>query len=301
MAVSHEWWTSANPNQDPLCDGVSVEVSYEGKTITVPVKDMCPSCKADHLDLSQTAFEKLAPLEKGLVEGITWKSVTEDGSAVEPPVSPLPSDEGATAPLATGSAFPSRYAAPYVETWNSPSVLEEARAAGLRYATLAFFLDGGGCKATMNGTVPVTDEGWLAAVQGLRGSGGEVIASFGGASGTELALGCDSAEALKEQYRSVVDAYGLSRVDFDIEGSALADTEANTRRNQALAALQKDVEAAGGHLDVQFTLPSGTDGLQADGVAMLQDAEKAGLRVSLVNIMTMDYGSAVDDMGQAEP
>ncbi|WP_229870004.1 polysaccharide lyase family 7 protein [Streptomyces flaveolus] len=195
--------------------------------------------------------------------------------------------------------FPSRYAAPYVETWNSPSVLEDAQAAGLRYATLAFFLDGGGCKATMNGNQPISDENWLAAVQKLRTAGGDVIASFGGASGSELALGCDSAEALKEQYRSVVDAYGLSRVDFDIEGSALADTAANTRRNQALAALQKDVEAAGGHLDVQFTLPSGTDGLQADGVAMLQDAEKAGLRVSLVNIMTMDYGSAVDDMGQA--
>ncbi|GHI33407.1 hypothetical protein Sdagh_51370 [Streptomyces daghestanicus] len=49
---------------------------------------------------------------------------------------------------------------------------------------------------------------------------------------------------------------------------------------------------------MQFTLPSGVDGLQADGVAMLQDAAESGLRVSLVNIMTMDYGSAVADMGQ---
>ncbi|WP_320779631.1 cysteine/serine endopeptidase inhibitor, partial [Streptomyces sp. CRN 30] len=71
VAVSHEWWTSADPNQDRLCDGVSVQVSYEGKTITVPVKDMCPSCDSGHLDLSQTAFEQLAPLEKGLVKGIT--------------------------------------------------------------------------------------------------------------------------------------------------------------------------------------------------------------------------------------
>ncbi|GHI33409.1 hypothetical protein Sdagh_51390 [Streptomyces daghestanicus] len=85
VAVSHEWWTSADPNQDPLCDGVSVQVSYGGKTITVPVKDMCPSCDSGHLDLSQSAFEQLAPLEKGLVEGITWKFVTEDGKDIAPP------------------------------------------------------------------------------------------------------------------------------------------------------------------------------------------------------------------------
>ncbi|WP_311314950.1 cysteine/serine endopeptidase inhibitor [Streptomyces naphthomycinicus] len=301
VAVSHEWWTSADPNQDRLCRGVDVQVSYEGKTITVPVKDMCPSCTADHIDLSQTAFQKLAPLEKGLVTGITWKFVTDDGSAIETP-SASPGPTGSEVPASGGpggAGFPSRYAAPYVETWGSPDELEKARQAGLRYATLAFVLDGGGCKAAFNGNTPVTDEKWLSAVQGLRGSGGEVIASFGGASGKELAQGCDAVAALQEQYGSVVDALDLSRLDFDIEGAALADSAANHRRNQALAALQQQSEAGGHRLDVQFTLPSGTHGLEADGVALLKDAESVGLRVSLVNIMTMDYGSAVDDMGQA--
>ncbi|MGW2282333.1 cysteine/serine endopeptidase inhibitor [Streptomyces sp. NPDC001770] len=305
VAVSYAWWTTDDPNEDPICDGVSVEVSYEGKSITVPVKDQCPSCEADHLDLSQTAFERLAPLEKGLVTGITWKFVTDDGREITRPSTPSAGPDDAKTPAAASLGgkgtlgFPSRYAAPYVETWGSPSVLEDARAAGLRYATLAFVLDGGGCKATFNGDTPVTDEGWLAAVQGLRGSGGEVIASFGGASGTELAQGCDSADALERQYRSVVDALGVTRLDFDIEGSALADTAGNRRRDEALAALQKDIEGNGGRLDVQFTLPSGTGGLEADGVAMLQDTVDSGLRVSLVNIMTMDYGSEVEDMGQA--
>ncbi|MFF8883760.1 cysteine/serine endopeptidase inhibitor, partial [Streptomyces flaveolus] len=137
VAVSHEWWTSANPNKDPLCDGVSVEVTYDGKTITVPVKDMCPSCDAGHLDLSQTAFEQLAPLEKGLVKGISWKFVTDDGKNITPPASPEPSStsESGVAPSDTGSVFPSRFVAPYVETWKSPEVFEEARRAGLRYAT----------------------------------------------------------------------------------------------------------------------------------------------------------------------
>ncbi|HEY5835862.1 cysteine/serine endopeptidase inhibitor, partial [Streptomyces sp.] len=132
VAVSHEWWTSANPNQDRLCQGVSVQVTYSGKTITVPVKDMCPSCAAGHIDLSQTAFEKLAPLERGLVKGITWKFVTDDGKGIALPssssgVSVVPEAGG---PVGSGSGFPARYAAPYIETWRSPSVLEQARQAG---------------------------------------------------------------------------------------------------------------------------------------------------------------------------
>lgn len=75
VAVPASWWTSPNPNNDPLCKGVSVEVSYNGKTIRVPVRDKCPSCDPTHIDLSRTAFQKLAPLDRGVVNGITWKFV----------------------------------------------------------------------------------------------------------------------------------------------------------------------------------------------------------------------------------
>ncbi|MBZ4323949.1 cysteine/serine endopeptidase inhibitor [Streptomyces huiliensis] len=75
VAIPAAWWTTPNPNNDPLCRGVSVEVSYNGKTIRVPVRDKCPSCDRTHIDLSQTAFGKLAPLDRGVVNGITWKFV----------------------------------------------------------------------------------------------------------------------------------------------------------------------------------------------------------------------------------
>jgi hypothetical protein len=75
VAVSYRWWTTANPNKDPLCHGISVQVTYKGHTITVPVKDKCPSCDATHIDLSQAAFKRLAPLSRGVVSGITWKFV----------------------------------------------------------------------------------------------------------------------------------------------------------------------------------------------------------------------------------
>ncbi|MFJ4667763.1 cysteine/serine endopeptidase inhibitor [Kitasatospora purpeofusca] len=75
VAVSHAWWTSANPNNDPLCKGISVKVSYQGKTVTVPVRDKCPSCDSTHIDLGQPAFARLAPLGQGVINGLTWQFV----------------------------------------------------------------------------------------------------------------------------------------------------------------------------------------------------------------------------------
>ncbi|MFG3284473.1 cysteine/serine endopeptidase inhibitor [Streptomyces sp. NPDC048111] len=75
VAVSPAWWTTANPNNDPLCRGISVQVTYRGKTIKVPVRDKCLSCASTHIDLSQTAFRKFAALDVGVIDGITWKFV----------------------------------------------------------------------------------------------------------------------------------------------------------------------------------------------------------------------------------
>ncbi|GIF16370.1 cysteine/serine endopeptidase inhibitor [Actinoplanes teichomyceticus] len=82
VAVSHTWWTSANPNSDPLCQGYSVQVTYNGKTITVPVRDKCPSCDATHIDLSQAAFAQFASTNPANTPGVldvSWKFVTAGG------------------------------------------------------------------------------------------------------------------------------------------------------------------------------------------------------------------------------
>jgi chitinase len=198
-----------------------------------------------------------------------------------------------------GPGFPAQYAAPYVETWSSASAMASAQSAtGLKYFTLAFVLDGGGCNATFNGNTSISDSGWTSAINSLRASGGDVIASFGGAAGTELGLSCTSVATLKAQYKKVIDTLNLTRVDFDIEGSALNNTTANDRRNQALAQLQQEYAAAGKKLDVQYTLPVNPTGLESNSLSLLNNAKSDGLTVNLVNIMTMDYGSAMD-MGQA--
>lgn len=80
VAVSHELFTSANPNNDNLCKGVSIEVTYNGKTLTLPVKDKCMGCTREQIDLSKSAFQKLEPnLDLGVVP-VTWKFVNDGGN-----------------------------------------------------------------------------------------------------------------------------------------------------------------------------------------------------------------------------
>ncbi|MEE4542777.1 ricin-type beta-trefoil lectin domain protein [Streptomyces sp. V4-01] len=208
---------------------------------------------------------------------------------------------GGTAQAAAnaGPGFPAQYAAPYAEVWNSPSALTTVRnATGLKYFTLAFVIDGGGCNATFNGDTSITDASWTSAINSLRSAGGDVIASFGGASGSEEALACTSVSALETQYKRVIDGLNLTRLDFDIEGGALDNTTANDRRNTALAALQQQYAAAGKKLDIDYTLPVDPSGLESNSLSLLNNAKSHGLNVNLVNIMTMDYGSAMD-MGNA--
>ncbi|MEV8097612.1 ricin-type beta-trefoil lectin domain protein [Kitasatospora sp. NPDC085879] len=198
-----------------------------------------------------------------------------------------------------GPGFPAHFAAPYLETWNSPSVMADVRSAtGLKYFTLAFVISDGSCNATFNGNTNIADASWQSAVNGLRSAGGDVIASFGGAAGTELGQACTSVSALQAQYKRVVDTLNLTRIDLDIEGSALNDTGANDRRNQALAALQQQYAAAGKRLAVNYTLPVSPSGLESNSISLLNNAKSRGLDVNMVNIMTMDYGPAMD-MGQA--
>jgi hypothetical protein len=133
-----------------------------------------------------------------------------------------------------------------------------------------------------------------AQIGALRAKGGDVRVSFGGASGSELATACSSADALAAAYGKAVDAYKLTKVDFDVEGGALPNTAANTRRAQAIAKLQQQHPG----LDVSFTLPVMPEGLTQDGVNLLADAKANGVRMSAVNIMAMDYGASYSgDMG----
>ncbi|MEV8044929.1 cellulose binding domain-containing protein [Streptomyces griseoluteus] len=186
--------------------------------------------------------------------------------------------------------------APYVDTSLYPAfdLLGTADATGVKNFNLAFVTDGGGCTPKWGGVSDLTADGVAAQIGALRAKGGDVRVSFGGASGSELATTCSSADALAAAYGKAVDAFKLTKVDFDVEGGALPNTAANTRRAQAIAKLQ----AAHPDLNVSYTLPVMPEGLTQDGVNLLADAKANGVRVDGVNIMAMDYGPAYSgDMG----
>ena len=74
-------------------------------------------------------------------------------------------------------------------------------------------------------------------IAAVRAAGGNVMVSFGGASGQELAQVITSVPALTSAYQTVVNTYNLNVLDFDIEGAAVADQASIDRRSQASAGL----------------------------------------------------------------
>ncbi|MFB7448494.1 cellulose binding domain-containing protein [Streptomyces sp. NPDC056194] len=211
--------------------------------------------------------------------------------------SPKPTTPAPT-PTATATGAPAAGAgfAPYVDTSLYPAydLLATADATGVKEFNLAFITSGGACAPLWGGVTDLANDKVAAQIGALRAKGGDVRVSFGGAAGHELALNCSTSSALAAAYGKVVDQYKLTKVDFDIEGAALPDTAANTRRSQAIAQLQKSHPG----LDVSFTLPVMPEGLTQPGVDLLADAKRNGVRVDAVNIMAMDYGPAYSaDMG----
>ena len=113
--------------------------------------------------------------------------------------------------------------------------------AGFKSVTLAFIVEANGCTAGwggLGGTLPTDNfpNGTTvqSQVQALQSAGVQVIISFGGASGSEPAVGCPSATDLQALYQSVITRYGVKMLDFDIEGSEETNTTANATRVTAL-------------------------------------------------------------------
>ena len=202
----------------------------------------------------------------------------------------------------------SKVFAPYIDlgltvSWQLLSIQQQS---GIKVFTLGFVVGNGGCTPTWGGvgatvandTLP-NGTTILSLVQGVRAAGGDVIISFGGAAGTELALGCTTVSSLQAAYQSVLNKYSVNsstpvRLDFDIEGGATLDQASINRRNQALVGLKN----ANPNLVISYTLPVLPTGLVASGVNILNSIKAAGLNVNVINVMAMDYGPANDNGGQ---
>ena len=194
-------------------------------------------------------------------------------------------------------SLPAHYSAPYlqIESSDAGDLAKDQSASGDKYYSLAFLTPESGC------TPEWEDNGdslgaFTKQVASLQAAGGNVLISFGGESGGELAQTCTSVSKLEAAYAAVVKDYSVNRLDFDIEGSVLDDGSANTRRDQALADLQKADPA----VQIDFTIPVDPTGLESDAVTLLKGAKSAGVKVSIVNIMTMDFGDGQNPLKDAE-
>jgi hypothetical protein len=127
--------------------------------------------------------------------------------------------------------WPDQFYAPYIYAGSLPLAYMEEQT-GVRYYTLAFMLSRvDKCLAAWQGGMPIASENLIAPeLEKLRAKGGEVIVSFGGWAGEELARICTDVESLTAQYQSVIDAYSLTWLDFDIEGGEIHEGDSVARR-----------------------------------------------------------------------
>jgi hypothetical protein len=167
------------------------------------------------------------------------------------------------------------------------NLVTTAQQTGVKQFNLAFVVSGaGGCTPEWGGVTAIGSDPVASQIAALRAIGGDVRISFGGEAGQELAETCTSASALEAAYQDVISSYDVNKIDFDIEGAAVDNTAANALRDQALVALQQKDPG----LQVSFTLPVLPSGLTSDGLAVVSGAVQAGVSISAVNVMAMDYG-----------
>ena len=158
---------------------------------------------------------------------------------------------------------------------------------GQKFFTLAFIIADPSNNPAWYGKIPMADNFYTNQITAIRSRDGDVIISFGGEGGKELALVETDNVALEAKYQSVIDHYQSTWLDFDIEGKALSNTEANQRRNTVLAELQ----AKNPNLIISYTLPVDPDGIPDDAQKLLADAAKKRVKVHSANLMVMFFGN----------
>ncbi|MHA0287848.1 Calx-beta domain-containing protein [Mycobacterium sp. C3-094] len=228
-------------------------------------------------------------------DGTAVGTITDDDAGVTPGTGGL--NSGNPGDALWGEAF---FAA-YVDmgAWPVPNLVALAQQCGVSLFTLGFLQATPDGKPGWAGLSALTPDSTLEqatainqSIAALQAAGGDVMISLGGASGTSLAQWYAarglSAAALADAYAGIVTTYRLNRIDFDIEGAAVADPASILLNAQALKLLQQRMP----DLEIWYTLPVLPTGLTADGVNVVRTALAAGVKLDGVNIMAMDYGES---------
>jgi hypothetical protein len=203
----------------------------------------------------------------------------------------LPGGGTPTPPPSTGGPGIKAVAPYYYTGWgNPPNLTTVTNATGVKWFTMAFMLNSGNCDPKWDGGRALIGGQDQAAINTIRANGGDVVVSFGGASGPWLEHYCTSATALAAAYQKVINAYGLKAIDIDIEGTPY-DTPADQQKT--VDAL-KIIKANNPGITTYITLGSGTSGPDS---SLINRAAGAGLVVDGWGIMTFDWGNTSGNQG----
>jgi hypothetical protein len=208
----------------------------------------------------------------------------------------------------TAAEWPARVFAPYmyIGAGDNFKLTDCNDACGVKYFTLAFIIarqEGRGQDAkyyqepAWDGRFSIEQNLYKDQIDAIRKRGGDVIISFGGQGGKELANVIQDPVQLEAAYQKVIDRYKFTWLDFDIEGDNLAKGKRDSeRRNTALASLQKKNPG----LVISYTLPIDPDGFLDSSRNLLTDAVKKGVKVHSVDLMVMWFGEKFIHKGKSE-
>lgn len=120
----------------------------------------------------------------------------------------------------------------------------------------------------------------------FRKNGGHAALSLGGANGTPIEATCPDAASLFRVLDEILTAYETNELDFDIEGKWVNDRASIEKRIQATQQLQDKRPL----LKLWLTLPVLPSGLTEAGFSVVKSFVDAGVRLTGINLMTMNYG-----------
>ena len=222
------------------------------------------------------------------------------------------------------SNWPNKVIAPFIDTtyWVSPSneysiygvanVGKVAEDTNLRYFNFAFINPSSTTPTTSDGTINWCWGGYdnlkkdnyidsqyngiVASMQNVRSLGGDITISVGGQVGKAPWVVSNNKSKLYEMYKDIIQTYNIKRLDLDIEESNQGETE-NRINAEAIKQLQDEKGT-----DIILTIPIMPDGWKEKQQKIIRAYLDAGVKLTLINSMTMCYGYGVaanEDYGDA--
>jgi hypothetical protein len=153
------------------------------------------------------------------------------------------------------------------------------------------------CNPLWDGERSLTSGPDATAISNIRGAGGDVIVSFGGASGDKLGNVCTSASALAGAYQKVINTYHLKAIDIDIEAGEVSNSTVRQRVIDALKTIKNNNPG----IVTIITLGTGPTGLDENSpeLDMVKRGAASGLNNDVWGIMPFDFGGHSGTMGDA--